>query len=229
MYRTGFFLTLITLTACDPKVPTREGIISKIVEAAPVDAAPIITEAAARLSEETCNAYRKHGRPLAESILRHDWPTFAPMFLDEHSTPADDEAFCRAVIASHNAPIIVGGEHGQAPVFFVRLPSDFDMRPPAARAALVCHEAAHIELFQRIGLKQAIKDYATPFGRLVIEGTAYALGDAVQEKHGVDMTARQARRAARFPDKYKVVSVDAQCVEGYFSDVRNTLRERGGV
>ena len=185
------------------------------------------------LKPAACELYRQRGKELAESIWTHDWPVFAPMF-SRPANPQTDYNFCHDVITVRGALILQKPpvNHASTAAYFaVALASDFHTWTIERQASILCHEAAHIVWQKRRG-KLAALDYLTVSGRLVAEGTAYALTDALLERYGTPpekIAKGQARRARRFPAAYKIEkTVDSECVAGYFGDIRAALRERAG-
>lgn len=212
-------LTCLLLTACD---------LSSLKSAIPD------LELPKSLKPQACTLYRQRGVELAESIWQHDWPVFAEIW-DMPADPVSDEAFCRRVIASRGATFAYkpqGAHSSTAAGFVVLLHPDYDSWPAEKRASTMCHEAAHI-VWEHRRKALAVVDYATISGRLVTEATASALGSALLERYGASPAERARElksRAKRFPEAYKVArTVDSACVEEYFGDVRETLRERAGV
>lgn len=186
--------------------------------------------------EEACNLYGQRVRGLAEGAWTHDWPVIGEVFARPVTTPEDDEAYCRAGIESLGAQVFTKGEggHGGTSLFFaVGLPPNFAKRSPVLRAALLCHEWTHMQWMHRVGIAMAAIDYATVSGRIATEAVAYAIGDAMETRHGVPeakVLARRKRRTDRFPAKYELdKAVSSECVHTIFTNVREVLRERAGV
>lgn len=186
--------------------------------------------------EQACELYIQRGRGLAEDAWANDWPVFQPLFASVPD-PAAGETFCRQVITDRGAQIFTKppGSFGsaQALKYAVALPADFESRGQPYQAALMCHEASHIVWQHRVSTILAIADYATISGRLTVEGTAYALQDALLAHYGVAanrLAKLQRRREAAFPEKYKLSrTVEPACVSKFFGAIREALHERGGV
>lgn len=185
------------------------------------------------IKSQACEIYRQKGRELAESIWTGDWPVFAPIFTTPPSAATDLE-YCYKVVTDRGAIFVTkpeGWKSSTALVFVVALAPDYASWTIERKASIVCHEAAHI-VWQHRRKHLSVIDYGTVSGRLVAEGTAYALADALSERYGIpaeEIVATQVRRADNFPKMYKVNrTVNSECVASYFGDIRETLRERTG-
>lgn len=184
--------------------------------------------------DRSCEWHAQHARGQAENAWSYDWPTFAPMF-ETPPDPARDEAFCRGIIEAAGATFASKTESNSSTAIcrLVALGADFETWPAERRAAVMCHEAAHIVEQGRMGCGYWGVSYATFSGRLASEGTAYALGDAVLERHGWtpgQLAAAQAKRAAAFPERYRLPPrvVTSECVLDYFGRLRAALADRSG-
>lgn len=186
--------------------------------------------------EEACDLYGQRVRGLAEAAWAADWSKLEPMFTAPPTTPDGDESYCRSGIEALGATIFTkseGGHGGTALYFAVGLPPGFDGRAAVLRAALMCHEYTHMIWMHRVGLPMAAIDYATVSGRVATEAIAYAIGEAIESRHGVagaTTLARRARRVERFPAKYELdKALSSECVGTIFGAVRDVLRARAGV
>ena len=182
--------------------------------------------------EMLCPLYGQRARGLAEHAWERDWPHFQPMF-ESAQSPEADEQYCRQLILSRGAEFFgksAAGRGATALSYAVGLPADYHQRSPVSRAALMCHEAAHVVWQKRVGVAMASVDYATASGRIGAEAVGYAITEAIERRHGVSETTVMGRRKARsldFPVKYALErSVDGDCVHGIFGRFADGLEER---
>lgn len=186
-------------------------------------------------SPKTCEYYQQRARGVIEYAWEQDWPAFAPMFATK-ATPEEDEATCRGLIESAGASFAVrptDDSAASATCFVVWLASDWKQRSAIQRASTMCHEAAHILSQKREGCGYWAANYATVSGRMGYESIGFAISDATFERHGwspVRIAKRQVKRAASFPEKYRLGRVlSSSCVQSTFRNVRDGLRARAGV
>lgn len=223
-HRITFIILALASTSCDA-VNT----VAPLLKDAIVD---LDVEGLAK--DKACGLYTERGRELAEAAFEHEWPQFAPMF----ETPPDveaDRAFCEGLITGAGARIVTKqSDQGSASAvcMVAEFPKDFESRSPEERAAITCHEAAHILEQGRVGCVDWLQRYfVTISARMTFEGTAYALQMAILERHGwspVRTGKHLDRIGTRFPDRYLIPRevISDECTPIYFGAIREALRER---
>ena len=211
--------------------------LPKLVEAVPDILTDIREDGGLRKHVENnmCEIYSQRGRGFAELAWMHDWPAFDPLFRSTPD-PSADEAYCRKLVTDRGAAFVYkgeGGHGGTALRYVVALPSNYEKRAPVVRAALMCHEAAHIVWQHRVGIEVAAIDYATVSGRVAAEAVGYTVTEAMQRRHGwrqATILDRRAKRIAGFAKRYRLGNtITDECLGGFFVGTSEAFQERSGL
>lgn len=181
-----------------------------------------------------CELYAARGRELAEDAWRHDWQVFEPIFRSAPD-PERDEQACRGILRSYGVTFHeqLGGRSGATAVCnAVFFEPGFEKQPADVRAATTCHELAHIVSQRRVGCARWLASYPEPGVLVWYEGIAYAVSDAMHERHGwsgARIDFEQRNRAERFPTVYNLWGlIEPACVLETFGGIRAELKARSG-